>query len=134
MRFLLACVLVAALASCVIAEDICLPKRHTAWVQQREFSSFRGHNEVVFKSYHDTANGKSRVEFFPRHHARHEEITEFIVNDFNQKLSWRGKMLGSTVHECGKFFIEGDVSGEPYCFARKADQSGSFFLGENYQV
>jgi hypothetical protein len=33
-RFLVACVLVIAVASCVAAFDICLPKRHTVWISQ----------------------------------------------------------------------------------------------------
>ena len=57
-----------------------------------------------------------------------------MINDFTAKLQWRGMMVNSKVHECGKFFIEGDASGAPYCFARKADNSGSFFLGEDYKV
>jgi hypothetical protein len=133
-RFLVACVVFVALASVVLADDVCLPKRHTAWVQQREFSSFGGRKETVFKAYHDQAFMKSRMEFFPRHHARNEEISGFVLSDFSAKLQWRGVIVNSTVHDCGKFFIEGPADGAPYCFARKANNVGSFFLGEDFKV
>jgi hypothetical protein len=89
---------------------------------------------VHFKAYHDQPTLKSRIEFFPRHHARGEEITGFVISDFSAKLEWRGVMDGTKVHDCGKFFIEGPTDGAPYCFAKKATNLGSYFLGEDYKV
>ncbi len=84
---------VVAILAFVAADDICLPQRHTAWVAQREFSSFQGRKEMFFKVYHDTTGMKQRTEFFPRHHARNEEITGFMIADFRAKLMWRGMLF-----------------------------------------
>jgi len=121
-------------AVAVVAVDVCLPNRHTAWISTHVYSSREGRSEMHVRTYHDKESLKSRQEFFPRRHATHTEISGFVLRDYQLGKEWRGMIVNKTVHDCGLFNIEGDRDGSPYCPVKDGKKIMDAKLGQNFKV